>query len=313
MRKNPTTSIVCGIAAVVALGFASLANAQSTTTDSTRRTARVTSSQRIPVRKDAAVTTTESSGSVAPVANADSIARADSMAAADAMMRARQDSIANAERMHQDSIAAADRARQDSIALAERTRADSIARADSLMRWNAARAKMANAGLYFQVAAGPSIPKGNFNTFFQRGYNVTGSIGYHPMVSPIGVRFDVGYDRFNSRGSVTGASENPTIWSGLGEVTVKVPAMWFVSPYLVGGGGFARFSNYSNTAPFVTSIGGTTSTGSNSTMTKGQWNAGGGVGFGVGMLRLFVESRYMRVMTPTKPTTYVPIVIGISL
>ena len=318
MKMNLSSSIVCSLAAVVTLGFSAAANAQSTdsttrTTRTTRSSARVTSSRRIPVRKEGSstITSTESAGAVAAKPNADSLARADSMAQADAMMRARNDSIANAARMRQDSVAATERARQDAIAMAERMRQDSIARADSLMRWNAARAKMAGAGLYFQVGGGTTIPRGNFNSFFQRGYNVTGSVGYHPMVSPVGIRFDAGYDHFYSRGSVTGFGEDPTAWSGLAELTVKVPAMWFVSPYAVGGGGVTRFSHYSNTTPFVNSIGGTT--GSNTSMTKGQWNVGGGVGFGVGMARLFVESRYMHVATPGKPTTFVPVIIGISL
>lgn len=315
MRKQLSNFIVCGVAAVLTMGLAGSANAQST--DSSKARPKVTSTKRIPVRKDASgTTTTESGGAIAATPNADSLARADSMAQADAMMRARQDSIAAAERMRQDSIAAIERARQDSIALAERTRADSIARADSLMRWNANRAKLANAGLYFQVAAGPSIPRGNFNSFFQRGYDVTGSIGYHPMVSPIGVRFDVAYDRFNSRSSVTGSSQDPTIWSGLGEITVKIPKTWFASPYLIGGGGVSRFSNYGGTAGFLNSINGTsgsTALNSSATMTKGQWNAGGGIGFGVGNLRLFVESRYMHIATPNQSTSFVPVIFGISL
>ncbi len=314
MRKELSTSIVCGIAAVLTLGLADRVDAQST--DSTTRTTRtkVTSSQRIPVRKDAGTTTTtESSGAIAATPNADSLARADSMAQADAMMRARQDSIAAAERMRQDSIAAFERARQDSIMLAERTRADSIARADSLMRWNANRAKLANAGLYFQVAAGPTIPRGNFNQFFRRGYDVTGSIGYHPMVSPIGFRFDVAYDRFNARSGVTGSTQDPTIWSGLGEITVRIPKTWFASPYIIGGGGVSRFSNYNGTAGFLNSIAGSAGSNNNDTMTKGQWNVGGGIGFGVGNLRLFAESRYMHIATPGEATSFVPIIFGISL
>jgi opacity protein-like surface antigen len=300
MKKHLSATLVFGIAAAVSLSVAPSANAQSTSTDSTARP-RVTSSKRIPVRKDASGTTTtsESSGAIA-TPNADSVARADSIAQADAMERARQDSLANIERMRQDSIAAVERARQDSIALAERTRADSIARADSLMRWNEAHRRLAGTGLYFQLAGGTSIPQGTFNDVFQRGYNVTGSIGFHPVTSPLGVRFDVAYDKFNARDNIVGITDDPTAWSGLGELTLRVPAMWAVSPYLVGGGGVTRFSNF-----------GTTASGEDS-MTKGQWNAGAGIGFGLGNVKLFLESRYMRVMTPDEPTTFVPIVLGFS-
>jgi len=235
MKMHLSTSILCGLAAAVTLGLSAAANAQATTDSTvrtTRSTTRVTSTRRIPVRKDGSTTTNESTGAMAKP-NADSLARADSMTRADAMMRAHQDSIAMAERMHQDSIAAMQRAHQDSIAMADRMRQDSIARADSLMRWNAARAKMVGSGLYFQVG----------------------------------------------------------------------------SPDLIGGG-VTRFTNYSNTTPFVNSLGGTNS---GTSMTKGQWNAGAGISFGVRMTRVFVESRYMHVATPGNATTFIPIIIGISL
>lgn len=308
MQYQVSRTAVLGIAAFT-FAVASTASAQGTTTDSTRRTTsstRVTSSQRIPVRKDASgTTTTESSGAIARP-NADSLAHADSIAAAD---RARQDSIANVERMRQDSIANAERMRQDSIANAERMRADSIARADSLMRAAELRRRMAGAGLYFQIGGGASIPRGNFDNFFDRGYNVTGSLGWQPAVSPLGIRFDVGYDRFNSTGA-TGSSDKPSVWSGLAEATLKAPHWWAVQPYLIAGGGVSRFSNYGNTPTYMTSIGGTTSSGA--TMTKGQWNAGGGIGFGVGTARLFVESRYMHVATPNNATSFVPVIVGLS-
>jgi hypothetical protein len=126
----------------------------------------------------------------------------------------------------------------------------------------------------------------------------------------------VAYDRFNARSGITGNSQNPTIWSGLGEITIRIPKTWFASPYLIGGGGVSRFSNYGGTASFVNSLNGTTGTttlDNSATMTKGQWNAGGGIGFGVGNLRLFAESRYMRIATPNQSTSFVPIVFGISL
>src|SRR5512142_1685980 len=101
MNRHFSRSIVCGLAAVVTLGLASTASAQATdTTAAGRSKARVTSSRRIPVRKDAV--NTESTGAVTKQPNADSLAAA-----------ARADSLANAERMRQDSIANAERMRQD--------------------------------------------------------------------------------------------------------------------------------------------------------------------------------------------------------
>ena len=75
----------------------------------------------------------------------------------------------------------------------------------------------------------------------------------------------------------------------------------------------SRFSNYSGTTAFLNSINGATGSNNNETLTKGQWNVGGGIGFGVGNLRLFAESRYMHIATPGQATTFVPIIFGISL
>jgi hypothetical protein len=108
------------------------------------------------------------------------------------------------------------------------------------------------------------------------------------------LRLDVGYDRFGVKG---GGSDNANIWSGLGEVTLKVPQVLAVSPYLVAGGGVYRLS---------TSYAGSTSS------TKGGWNAGGGITFGVGMAKLFVEGRYNSVSTELVKTKYVPVILGIS-
>jgi len=302
MQYRLSKTVALGIAAALTFGFAGSAAAQVTSTDSVKTTTRskttVTSSRRIPVRKDESGTTsTESAGSLARP-NADSL-RADSIANAERM---RQDSIANVERLRQDSIAAVERARQDSIAAVERARQDSIAaaqaaqaRADSIARAEAERIRQLSKGdVYFRLGAGVSVPTGDFKTAYKQGFNVTGSLGWHKYNSPIGLRADVGYDKFSLKGGLSGS--NPNIWSGLGEVTLKIPQVLAVSPYLVGGGGFYRFSNY----------------GSGSSTTKGGWNAGGGITFGVGMAKLFIESRYMHIATPGSATTYYPIILGFS-
>ncbi|HEX2717942.1 MAG TPA: hypothetical protein VHM67_09705, partial [Gemmatimonadaceae bacterium] len=243
--------------------------------------------------------------------NADSL-RADSIANAERM---RQDSInaanAAAERARQDSIAAvaaaAERARQDSIAAAEaRARAiqDSIARADSLARW---RRMMVGRGMYVSIGAGASVPTSDIKTYYDPGFNVTGSLGWMPLESPIGVRFDVAYDRWNARRA---GADDPSIWSGTGEVTLGLPFFSAVSPYLVAGGGVARFSGYGNGS--TTTPAGPYGTTTGNSFTKGVWNAGGGISFGIGMTRLFLESRYTSIGTPGTTSKYFPIVLGLT-
>jgi hypothetical protein len=299
MQYRLSKTVALGIAAALTFGFAGSAAAQVTdsvkTTTTTRSKTTVTSSRRIPVRKDeSGITSTESAGSLARP-NADSI-RADSIANAERM---RQDSIANAERVRQDSIAAVERARQDSIAAAERARQDSIAaaqaRADSIARAEAERLRqLAKGDVYFRLGAGVSMPQSEFKDSYNNGFNVTGSAGWHKWNSPIGLRLDVGYDRFGVKG---GGSTNANIWSGLGEVTLKIPQVLAVSPYLVAGGGVYRLS---------------TSDPSSTSSTKGGWDAGGGITFGVGMAKLFIEGRYNSVSTELVKTKFVPVILGVS-
>ena len=299
MQYRLSKTVALGIATALTFGFAGSAAAQVTdsvkTTTTTRSKTTVTSSRRIPVRKDeSGITSTESAGTLARP-NADSI-RADSIANAERM---RQDSIANAERVRQDSIAAVERARQDSIAAAERARQDSIAaaqaRADSIARAEAERLRqLAKGDVYFRLGAGVSMPRDEFGDAYKKGFNVTGSAGWHKWNSPIGLRLDVGYDRFGVKGT---GSDNANIWSGTGEVTLKIPQVLAVSPYLVAGGGVYRLA---------TSYSGSTST------TKGGWNAGGGITFGVGMAKLFIEGRYNNVSTELVKTKYIPVILGIS-
>ena len=316
MKSLVNKSALFGAAAALMVGLATTAAAQqTTTTDTTRRTTRsstsVTSSQRIPVRKD--TYSSEASGAIATT-NADSL-RADSIANAERM---RQDSInaanAAAERARQDSIAAvaaaAERARQDSIAAAEaRARAiqDSIARADSLARW---RRMMVGRGVYFSIGAGASVPTSDIKTYYDPGFNVTGSLGWLPLESPIGVRFDVAYDRWNARSALGAGADDPSIWSGTGEVTLGLPFFSVVSPYLVAGGGVAHFTGYGNGSTTTTT--GPYGTTTDNSFTKGVWNAGGGISFGIGMTRLFLESRYTSIGTPGTSSKYYPIVLGLT-
>jgi len=137
------------------------------------------------------------------------------------------------------------------------------------------------------------LPQADFADDFKNGFNVTGSAGWHKWNSPLGLRLDVGYDRF----SLKGASENASILSGVGDVTLKIPQVLAVSPYLVAGGGIYRLS----------------SSGAGSTSnTKGGWNAGGGLTFGVGMAKLFIEGRYTNVSTEGVATKFIPVILGIS-
>jgi hypothetical protein len=293
MQCRIIRSLPLTVAIALAAGFVTEGAAQ----DTTRSRTAVTSSRRIPVQKEGAVT--ESRGAI----DADSAARADSIAAAE---RARQDSIAAAERARQDSIAAAERARQDSIARAERARQDSIAAAEAARLAAIAAAEAAERerfrrgrfnGWYFNLGGGIPLPMGDFDDMYGRGYNVTGSVGWHPTESAFGIRFDAAYDRLNGETFQSTALNDASILSGLAEVTLRVPRALGLNPYFVGGAGIHRFSDYGAT---------------NLSSTEWGWNAGGGLRFGWGFTSMFVEARYMSIGTPADRAEYVPIILGIT-
>jgi opacity protein-like surface antigen len=294
------TRIIRFVPVAVAFALTVGVTTEGAAQDTTRSRATVTSTRRIPVQKEG-TTVTESPGAV----SRDSAARADSIAAAE---RARQDSIANAERARQDAIAAAERARQEELARIERARQDSIARAEQARRDSIAAAERAREerflagrfnGWYFNLGGGLAMPTGALGDAYGNGWNVTGSVGWHPTTSAFGVRFDVGYDRLNGESIPAGGSiADASILSGLADVTLRIPRALGLNPYLVGGGGVYRFSDY----------GGVNSESS----TEFGWNVGGGLRFGWGFTSLFVESRYMSVGTPGERATYVPIILGIT-
>ena len=298
MQRRFMRFLPLAVAITLTAGLATEGAAQYPT-DTARSRTRVTSTRRIPVQKEG-TTVVESPGAISQ----DSIARADSIAAAE---RARQDSIAMAERARQDSIAAAERARQEAAA-AERARQDSIAAAERARQDSIAAAERAReerfrlgrfGGWYFNLGGGASIPMGDFDDSYGTGLNITGSAGWHPTTSAFGIRFDAAYDRLNGEdppGTVPQLAD-ASIFSGLAEVTLRIPRALGLNPYFVGGGGVYRFSDYGGTSESSTEWG---------------WNAGGGLRFGWGFTSLFVEARYMSVGTPGDRAEWVPIILGIT-
>lgn len=298
MQRRTIRFFPLAVAIALTAGFTAEGAAQ----DTTRSQTAVTSTRRIPVQKEG-TTVTESPGAI----SRDSAARADSIAAAE---RARQDSLAAIERARQDSIAAAERARQEELARIERARQDSIARAEQARRDSIAAAEAAAAerfrvgrfnGWYFNLGGGISMPRGALDDLYGNGWNVTGSVGWHPTESPFGVRFDATYDRLNGESIPSGGPveiADASVLAGLAEATLRIPRALGLNPYIVGGGGVYRFNDYGVEGSEAS--------------TEFGWNVGGGLRFGWGFTSLFVESRYMSVGTPGERATYVPIILGIT-
>ena len=297
-----TRRLSIGLAMVAALTLGTAAEARAQQGDTT------TSATRIRVQKDRRTYGT-AGGAVAT----DSLARLDSMRMAaerDSLARLeqmRQDSIARVEQARRDSIAAVERARQDSIMRAEQMRRDSIARADSI-RMAQERAWYTARGFYIGIAGGAVMPQGTFDDFFDTGFNISVPMGWQRPLSPLGLRLDLSYNRFNAA-SLTDTPvefDDATEWSALLDAKVKLPfgQADLTQPvhrrsgvYLLGGGGIHRFTDFGTDANDETAFG---------------LNGGAGIEWGWGMNTVFLEARYISAFTDQDNTTYIPIVLGIT-
>lgn len=307
MKLNWTTGAIAA-AVVLTIGSSTL-EAQATRTDTTRKATttrtRARSTTRIRVSKE--TTPTEAAPAPAPAVNQDSINAANAE-------RARQDSIAAAERARQDSIAAAERARQDSIARAEQARRDSIARADSIAAAEALARRMRQiGGFYWGLAAGVAAPTKGLDVAEKKNLALDLPFGWDPIGSPLGVRFDLGYNLLSAQNEVWNVSSPPRaqIMHGSADLKLRLPAvqryMKRASIYGVAGGTYFRYKDL-----YIADNNGNTVLPTDKWSDKFGWNAGGGVQFGWGRSNVFVEARYMRFTEGGIGAGHIPIVLGLT-
>lgn len=166
---------------------------------------------------------------------------------------------------------------------------------------------------YFQLGGGATLPQQRLDDFFDTGFNVTGSLGWQPVNSALGLRFDVAYDKLMGEqiSGVTGDRfDDASVWSGLANATLNLPFGNRANGsgfYLIGGGGIHRFNDYAdlNGSGFGSGSGERTSTDFGV-------NGGAGLRFGFGRAALFAESRYFHIFTEGEKSQFVPIVAGIT-
>ena len=168
-------------------------------------------------------------------------------------------------------------------------------------------------GFSIGVGGGAVFPMSDLKNAYNTGWNVTVPIAWQSMTWPVGVRLDLSYEKlgaksFSTVGGGTTQLDKPALWNGMLDLTYKVPFGFMPSGsglYVLGGGGVHRISNYGGTTD------GTTFTASSASTTKFGWNAGGGLTYGFGMANLFVEGRYVSIMTDGRNTNTVPVVVGV--
>ncbi len=148
------------------------------------------------------------------------------------------------------------------------------------------------------------------------GYNVTVPFGYQPIGSPLGLRLDVGYSKFQSFGrwtspTATGTyTTRPEIWTADADAKLRVGSITHrLSPYLIGGLSYGHYRTLID------------QTGSTPIDTQDQswhnawgYNAGGGLEYMLGRTGLFVESRYFHLNGASgfNSISHVPVIFGVT-
>ena len=309
---NLRLSLASAAVAALVFGATSTASAQA---DTTRRT--TTSQTRVRVTKESTgeVTTRRDSAFIR-----DSIARADSLARMERMRQdsiSRADSLARVERMRQDSIArdSAARAAQTTTTTTTTTTTDTI-RSPVNPTMSSESYGIRRGGWYMGLAGGAAVPTSNISDFYKTGFGVYVPIGYQPMNSPLGLRIDLGYSRFNGRApGATGLSfqpDDPNIWSATANLTldlIRYGENRRGALYLVGGGGVYRFTDFFNGDRSDNEV---ESAFKGKPTTRGGITGGAGLSVPIGAASLFVESRYTNAYTQGEETRWVPVIVGLK-
>lgn len=140
----------------------------------------------------------------------------------------------------------------------------------------------------FGIAAGASFPSGSYGDFYDTGFNVMGTLGMQPASMPVGLRFDVAYNSFGSKGATM------KVLSGTANAVLTTSNMNGVRPYVIGGVGL-----------YNAKAGGDGDT-------KFGLNAGGGIEFPLSGFNTFAEVRYHSIFTDGDNFNYIPLVFGIK-
>lgn len=176
-------------------------------------------------------------------------------------------------------------------------------------------------GFYWGLGGGLTAPRQDINTTHEPGFNITGMLGWDPIGSPFGVRFDVSYDQFSERSLYAGLAADPQLISANLDGKLRFPLFGVETGgrahlYAVGGGSYFYHKNLLY-GPELATVGqvrcGDDSFAISSDCSEWSddfgWNLGGGFGFGFGPSDLFVEARWMGMGSDR---SFVPIIVGLT-
>lgn len=142
------------------------------------------------------------------------------------------------------------------------------------------------------LAAGLSVPTGDFADAFSSGYNGAVALNVGAPLLPVGFRLEGAYNGFSGK---SGVNADARIVSGTANATFGLGL-----PYLIGGVGYYNEHSKSNGTVSVSS-----------TESAVGFNVGAGLRFPLGVMSTFVEARYHKVGGDVD-TAYIPITFGIQ-
>ena len=150
------------------------------------------------------------------------------------------------------------------------------------------------------IAAGATVPTGDFADAYGTGFNIMGTLGFQPAAMPVGVRFDLMYHSLPGE-DLGGVIEldDLNIIAGSANAILTVSNSGGVRPYLIGGIGMYRADG-----------------GGDEASTDFGINGGAGLEFGLAGFSTFLEARYHSVFIDDEGTdlgnlNLIPIVFGL--
>lgn len=154
----------------------------------------------------------------------------------------------------------------------------------------------AQAQASFGIAAGASVPNGDFKTGFETGYHLMATLGISPPALPVGLRIDGMWNEFNAKGT---ASTKARILGVNANAVLSMPGAMVLSPYLIGGIGMYNTSLSPKPVGFESSndIG---------------FNGGAGIKFGLAGFGAFAEARFHSISSDGGSTRFIPITFGLT-
>ena len=157
----------------------------------------------------------------------------------------------------------------------------------------------AQASTSFGVAAGASVPVGNFSDAVNTGYHAMAMLNISAPLSPVGFRVDGMFNEFNLKG---GGSDKDRVYAITGNVVLNTGSAVVASPYLIGGGGW-----YHNSLTFNDPLFGSGS----STDNQFGFNLGAGLRIPLTGFSAFIEARYHK-KRGNSSVQFIPTTFGIN-